>query len=104
MWLNIALDLTEVKGKEKGKIKALSKSEQRWQDLFRGPLLAERGSAGEKRRHYGDLAMVGGGAEMLIIFERQTENFDVLMWAAASHYSNTQIINDQKKMLPEKSL
>lgn len=85
MWLNIALDLTEVKGKERGKIKALSKSEQRWQDLFRGPLFAETGSAGKKRRHYGDLAMVGEGAEMLIIFERQTENFDVLKGATASH-------------------
>lgn len=29
--------------------------------------------------------MVGEGAEMLIIFERQTENVDVLKGAAASH-------------------
>ena len=48
--------------------------------------------------------MVGEGAEMLIIFERQTENVDVLKGAAASHKFQHVANKRPKKTAPWKEL
>lgn len=61
IWLNMALDLMEVKGKERGKNKVLSKSEQLRHGLFWGPLLAETVSVGEKEDITGIWLWLGRG-------------------------------------------
>ena len=61
MWPSTVLVVMEVKGKERGKNKALSQSEQFWHHLFRGPLLAETGSGGRERDMTGIWLWLGKG-------------------------------------------